>query len=496
MMIHRILSAILIGLGLTIPASAQSTTTPALDLLDKPFISLSTGVALRPPAGTKMIRGALGSSEVARFVDEKKNWVLKVSRVLLEEDKPVPLTIWKNKDGRQYPGMLELTVDQFKTEVPGAQILRQDTDDINQKKMGLMAARYNYGLETNLTQQAVIPMNEIQYYIVAMTTPAPRAGELEDDPNVRLAAHTFRQVLESLEFLDQSEVKEDRDDRLRRTRLLFVNLTERNIRLAMQRAQWLRIMRNGRDIGYSYIIEETAHDLPRKGKAEISTGPEGLLVGTRSRIIPEAGVQVDSESWHFSTFDRKYEAFSNINYTDTATGKVTGGDLGVSRWRQKLVQPPKPDIGPRPEPVTVDEYRLEVTRLGRNVNNEPVVRPLPIFYLPQSMLHMIPRLVDRRQPQTYLIAAWVPEASQVMYRYVDVMPEKEVVLGPRRVVATPIKDRIGLEGPLTTHYVSAEGLYLGSINEETQITTVATDQATLQRLWRDANLNRPGDVDR
>jgi hypothetical protein len=186
-----------------------------------------------------------------------------------------------------------------------------------------------------------------------------------------------------------------------------------------------------------------------------------------------------------------------MTYTDTPNGKVTGGDLGVSRWRQRLIQQPKPDIGaPRPEPVSVDEYRLEVTRLGRNVNNEPVVRPLPPYYLPQSQLHMLPRLVDRKEPRTYLFAAWIPEAAQVMYRYVDVQSERDVVLGPRRVRATPIKDRIGLEGAITTHYVSPDGQYLGNINEETQVTTIATDQMTLQRLWRDANLNRPGDVDR
>src|SRR5262249_11656831 len=160
---------------------AQPATAPSRDLLGLPYESLANGIMLRPPAGSKQIRGALGSNEVVRFVNESNKWVLKVTRGLLEDGKPLPLTKWQ-KEGHEYPGMFELSIDQFKADVPGAQILRQDTGTYNNHTVGLMVAKYDYGLETNLNQEAVIPVNDMQYFILAMTSPAPRSGDLETDP--------------------------------------------------------------------------------------------------------------------------------------------------------------------------------------------------------------------------------------------------------------------------------------------------------------------------
>jgi hypothetical protein len=58
----------------------------------------------------------------------------------------------------------------------------------------------------------------------------------------------------------------------------------------------------------------------------------------------------------------------------------------------------------------------------------------------------------------------------------------------------PVQDRIGLEGSVTTHYLTPEGKYLGCVNEDSKITLLATDAPTLERLWRNANLTRPGRV--
>jgi hypothetical protein len=82
-----------------------------------------------------------------------------------------------------------------------------------------------------------------------------------------------------------------------------------------------------------------------------------------------------------------------------------------------------------------------------------------------------------------------------MSRYVDVEREEEVTLGGRTFRAIPILDRIGLEGAVTTHYVSPDGAYLGSVNAETNVTILPTDRATLQGIWKDADLSRPGDVE-
>src|SRR5262245_50455117 len=124
MRIHRIAAVFFLTVSIYVSAGAQ-TTQPAAGLLAPPFTSLSAGISIAPPLGASTVRGAVGSTEIVRFVDEKQKWVVKVSRVLLEPDKPLPLTAWMEK-GKRYPGLLELTADQFLSDIPGSQELRRD----------------------------------------------------------------------------------------------------------------------------------------------------------------------------------------------------------------------------------------------------------------------------------------------------------------------------------------------------------------------------------
>jgi hypothetical protein len=496
MTMHRVTTGMLITLLLTCNLPAQ--TQKGSELLGPRFESKAAGLAMRPPLRMKTIRGAVGKPEVVRFVDDDRKWVLKVTRVILEADKPLPLTVWKDKEGVEHPGMLEFTTDQFKTDTPGAEILRRDVTDVNDLQVGMMAARFNFGLETNLTQQAIIcsdPSSKLQYYIIAMTCPAPRHGDVETDLGVRDAVACFNAALSSIEILDQSQLKEDQAERLYRTRTLFVNWTTDRLKRSLQAEQWLRVMQGGKDIGYTYVVEEVGRDIPRKGKPAANTGPEGVLIGVRSRMLPAGGGQLDSESWLFCSFDRRNEAWSTVAYVDDPKeGKNTLGEVGVTRWREKPVAD-KPLEGAKPKPVLIEDYRLEVTRLGRNVSTEPIVRDLPPYYLPQALGQLLPRLVSLREPKTFLFATYVGDAGQLMYRYVDVGSEREVTLAGRRVRAVPVRDHVGLEGSVTTHYVSPEGKYLGSLNEDSQVTIIPTDQATVEKLWKNANLTRPGAVE-
>jgi hypothetical protein len=422
--------------------------------------------------------------------------------VVLEDGKPVPLSTWKDKDGTQHPGMLEFTTDQFKTDTPGAQILRQDTIEVGDMTVGMMAARFDFGLETNLSQQALIRASDLQYYIIAMTCPAPRTGPVEDDAGVKSAVELFNASLNSVQILDQSKIKEDQDERLFRTRFFYVNLSKDRIAKALQKEQWLRMIYDGKDIGYTYVVEEFGRDIPRKGgKADRqqNTGPEGVLIGVRSRLLPPTGGQVDSESWLYCSLDRKSEAWSTIGVGDDpklgAKGRATTGELGITRWREKPVADPPGGIGVKPNVSLTEDYRLEVTKIGPNQSGEPIVRSLPPFYLPQAIGQLLPRLVPTREPRTFAFVTWVSDAGQLMFRYVDVGAEKDCALGGKRFRAIPVRDYVGLEGSVTTHYISPEGKYMGSVNEDSKITILPTDAATLEKLWKNANLTRPGEVD-
>jgi hypothetical protein len=93
-----------------------------------------------------------------------------------------------------------------------------------------------------------------------------------------------------------------------------------------------------------------------------------------------------------------------------------------------------------------------------------------------------------------MFASYVPEQQKVMARYVDVGVEQEVTLGRHSIDAIPVTDRIGLEGSITTHYVSATGQYLGTVSPGSKIEILPSDAPTLERMWKDVDLSRPGAV--
>src|SRR3954466_4765099 len=99
-----------------IAASAQQPATAPSgggSLLGQKFQSAAAGIAFSAPAGMKEVRGEVGSNEIVRFTSEEQHRELRVTRVTLEAEKPLPLTTWKDKDGVEHPGMLELTTEQF-----------------------------------------------------------------------------------------------------------------------------------------------------------------------------------------------------------------------------------------------------------------------------------------------------------------------------------------------------------------------------------------------
>jgi hypothetical protein len=98
------------------------------------------------------------------------------------------------------------------------------------------------------------------------------------------------------------------------------------------------------------------------------------------------------------------------------------------------------------------------------------------------------------QPKKYLFAVYVPDVRKVMHRYLDVGEEKRVKFGGETIRAVAITDRIGVEGSITTHYMSPDGQYLGSENADTGITVLPTSEAKLLEIWKDADLTRPADV--
>jgi hypothetical protein len=483
-------------------------------VLGEPFESLGLGIALRGPAGSRVIR-QVGGTEVD-FVQEKNKWNLRVARLTLTQ--PMPLQTTKDAEGLKRVGLLEVTLDRLKDDLPGATILRSDVVRVGETDVGMLALRYVKGLETLLCQQAIVRGSDRQYFTLTLTSPGSKAAGKEpgDDPAEAKAVAVFGEILDTIRLLDQRPVLRDQEERLvYGTRGLLVNLGGKGVlqsKLIPQ--QWFRLLRNGKDVGYVYTVEEAADGIPgnanalraRKPGRRGTGGPEGILIGTRTRSLAGPEARLDVESWMYCATDRRVEEWSTLQVVqnlkdasqfDHATtvgssSRRTGRRLDRAavehgkRWDKE--DPNQPPV------VQTDDYVLNVTHSSKTENTEPLSQSVSDWYLPQALSHLLPRLLPLDEPKKYLFAVYVPDVRKVMHRYVDVGAEKKVNFGGRQIRAIPVSDRIGLEGSVTTHYMGLDGTYLGSENPDSGIVVLPSDEKTLLEMWKDADLTRPADV--
>ena len=118
----------------------------------------------------------------------------------------------------------------------------------------------------------------------------------------------------------------------------------------------------------------------------------------------------------------------------------------------------------------------------------PIERDLPVYYIPLAITHLLPRLVPLDEPGQYMFASYVSDQKEVMARYVDVQREQELMLDGKKIRAIPVMDRIGVEGSATTHYMTHEGEWLGSVNVDQKVMVLPSDKESIKQLWKDADL--------
>lgn len=492
-------AAALLVSALIAPASAQQQSEPLEILKTRPdaageallggtFQNPLAGIAFRVPAPCKPMQKG-GGDEIARFASDDKAWELVVTKATSAQ--PLPLT--GEGDANNKLGLLEVTAARLKQSNPGIEIVRQDTVTLGETNAGIIAGRMMVGSQRKLLQQAIVQPNEQLYYTFSLSTPAAKdaKGVDSDDPAEKVAAESFRQMLDTIKMLDRTPIKADQDERLYRTRALFVELNGARMKKVLIPEQWLRLQHDGRDIGYTYIVEE----------ADAKPGSDAIKIGIRSRSYPDAETQVDGETWYNVTGDRKHETWSNVVWVQNHKTKQSdqfnefgSSDMRVTRTLDTsgAFAPGEGADAKQPPIKTGEVYTLRVQTIGKTKTAEPITQNLSPWYIPQAVGHLLPRVLPIAQPKAYLFATYVSEQRAVMHRYVDVGTEQEVDLGGARVRAVPITDRLGLEGSATTHYVSPEGKYLGSVNKDSRITILPSDATTLQKLWENkANLSRP-----
>lgn len=461
-----------------LPASPEESGA----LLGESWESPVAGISFKRLAGSKEIPHAAADALLAEFVSPDKTWVLKVAQT--KTDRPLALTVYRDQWGIEQKGLKELTLEQTKRTNPGAEVLRDDVITIGEADVGMIAVRYVEGTQRKLTQLALIKKSEMLYYVFNLTTPGSSARldkaattepAEEEDPNERRAVETFSQLLDSVKFLDRGAIRDNQNQRLFETRLLFGNWTASRVQKALVGEQWLRMIRDGKDIGYTYVIE----------KSEQRGNTDGVLIGVGSHTREPNKPAMDMESWMYSNIDRQHESWTNVarSLDDKGEGNYVS-EVGAT---DKLLE----------------SYPLTVKTKAKSGNADPVQRELPPFYLPQAMCHMLPRLLPLHDQREYMFACYVGGQREVMARYVEVLREQEVTFNGRKIRAIPIHDRIGWDGPVTNHYMSPEGVYLGSESilrqpaaegqaaNDVHMVLLPSDADTLIKLWGSPNLTAP-----
>ena len=484
----------------------MTAATQGTDLLGPRFANPAAGISLLGLAGAKELRGTVGSDVIVEYVHEAMGWTLSVSKITLRAGRPLK----DGADGRQI-GMLSGTVDEFKQLHGDAEVLRKDVLDNAEGEVGLCVLRYLQGTHRKLLQQAMFPASDQLYYVVSLLSPAGSVKGVPDDPakadpDERRAAEFFRQVTDSVKLLDRSSIRKDQESRLLHTRgFLEVLHGPTLLKKAIVPQQYARLVRDGKDIGYTCTFE-TAMDRDSR---------PGVLISMRARTTPESGTVAVVTSEMFVSLDWRNESWHHIINSRSAKRQSQNTELGVSNLASRLVvdRETAATTAPSIEPTRTtvreeEEYTMEVRtaakltiegRPTQSLSGTPLKKKLPPWYLPQAPRTMLPRLLPLDKPQTYLFATYVSDNREVMARYVDVMPVEEVSFAGKRLKVVQIYDRVGLDSPPTIHYMSLDGHYLGNTMTYTGATPAATttvqviptSAAEIKRLWPDADVSKP-----
>jgi len=489
---HRVLSTLTLLIVLLAAVAAPAQNRPALGDV---YEDQTAGIAFRPPAGMRRVQGRGGPERVVEFTDPDRQWTLRVDLTTYTE----PMRVTAVPGGN--PGVMDLTVQQFTEGQVHVEVLRQDLVNLGALDMGLLAMRYGPTDNRRLAQQAIIRANPLVFYTITFNSrtnvlpPSPERDDSEVDPVEQQAVEIFSAVIDTVQILDRRHIKEEQDTRLLRTRAMLPNFNERRMSEVLVEHQWFRVIRDGKDIGYSYVVEEpyTYGVFP------------GFVVVTRSRLLPREGVQIDTASSMFLSYDREHEFWTTNSVLKDGQRTQDSSETATSDQRRRpvVVRRPLTDApaGERSENrgvQAVPEYLLSVSSTIGRTEQEPIIRHLPPYYLPRALHHLLPRLLPLKEPRGYLFVSYVSEQRELMFRYIDVEPEAEVDILGKRVRAVPVYDRIGLKGTPTIHYMTMEGTFLGSktttgagTDEESTTWVVPTDAQTLQSLWKDADVSRP-----
>ncbi len=475
-------------------AGAASTTAPTTQDLAQPPITLGVafesrgaGLDFCPPAGGTMMRET-ASGDIVRFLYPARDWDLHVKATI--SSRPIPLSA-AAAEGSGGGGLLELTANQIKDSDPTAEILQRLATEVGSYKVGLITARTTIGVDRAFTEDAIFQSSEQRDYIFQLTAGVGAANEAA-------AKAAFDLMLPSVHLQDLSKLAREQQLRLTQSHRFYDLLDEKRIVGVLEPSQWMRVIRDGKDAGFIEETELAANHFDHDGveitvKSHIEAQPGEVDGQSPPTTAPAGPVKTDRVAKFFVTFDRRHEDWYIGTTVDDGSGAArTTSELGNSD--QEIHEHIDTDAirrhqmgdaqDPKQPPVYPDaHYTLSVNDYTRNKASPPIERELSPFYLPFALAELLPRLLPPDQPEMYMFASYVSDQHEVMARYVDVSGVEDVTLDGQAVRAVLVKDRIGVDGSPTVHYLTPDGKWLGTVNEEQKLLILPSDARTISQLW-------------
>lgn len=502
------------GMASVAPNTVASATTRETkdDLLGNQFKSVSSGIAFKPPAASRQVQPKEENQIVEFDSDLRPGWTLIAKKMpfthdmvlttsnghpgvpIIVTDPPKPPHTTPTTRVVVESGVLEQYLVQLKRSYGELNVLRSDTIYAGQTgtlNIGMLAVQYTYEGQRELKQIALVQRDPQQFFVLELTTPG---SDNADSPLLRDAAATFSQMMDSIVLVDQSPLRDEQDARIMHTEALFGGWTEKNINDILIAQRYLRIIRDGKDVGYVYATEKPFKE----------SGLPAVRIAMRMHRNDGSAGPTDSQTIMVSTIDyhHSHEQWSTLltvpNLKNSAPDEYS--EIGASDFTTNIpVAVPAEQGGGF---KMTQKYGLTVTGSLPDTGPEHRDIDLPQFYLPQALQYLLPRIIQHNAGALgkYMFYSWVPSTHEVMALYCDVLPADRVRFNGQTVTAFQIKTHFTLDGPPTTDFLDLTGNYLGAQSDRvdenkktTQEIVVPCDADTLTKIWGHPNLSTPGE---
>ncbi|GAB4192904.1 MAG: hypothetical protein Kow00105_06980 [Phycisphaeraceae bacterium] len=326
---------------------------------------------------------------------------------------PATISIYIRKSGESeltLPAVKDKALREFGFMYPSAVTLEQDAEPVT------VAERQGLGL------YLLVPDDKHGNWVFAqvytLIDPHTLAiYQLDCDAEVYdRALTTFLNLIGSVRFADPMELDRERNQRIDTGRKWLDSLKREQIKAVLIPEQWLRIIQDGKDVGYMRIRQTNEKDHV----------PPGIGVAVQSRIV-EGNNTYDTEGVFFEADDRTTE-FWTITTTlrSSLQGPQTPGAMPTppaQNWRQTGLR---------------DGRALEVSQeTPTRIKKLPWKLP-PFPYLSQVDLYVLPALFPRDGYTEMAFYSFHQNAQKLSLRTFRIEPQPD---GSYRVYERPTPDR-------------------------------------------------------